>query len=186
MTYDEFERRLTIWLKDNIVSKVQMESWTSFGEGARSGAGRMVLVEAGEKYQMSLQWDLPGLYEEYIEYGWAGMTRTIRKALRSFGLLKGKTTEGFREDLPQDRRPLFDELCRIRRECARTHAVPPYLVFSNKALYGMALLLPASEEEMMDISGVGQRNFSLYGEKFLEILKAAAQETESAASMDRI
>ncbi len=130
--------------------------------------------ESGKAYQMNLKLDLEELYEEYIELGWGGMMKKTRKILRTFGLLKEKTTSGFRSALPPDRRKLFDELCGMRKECARKRAVPPYVVFSNKALYGMALRLPVSEEEMMDISGVGERNYSLYGEQFLEMLKTAA------------
>lgn len=64
---------------------------------------------------------------------------------------------------------IFDALRSLRMEIARSEHVPPYLIFSDKTLTAMALALPANEQEMLAITGVGQLKFSKYGARFLAV-----------------
>ncbi|RXT06382.1 DNA helicase RecQ [Ammoniphilus sp. CFH 90114] len=62
---------------------------------------------------------------------------------------------------------LFDDLRRIRKVIAEESHLPPYLIFSDASLKEMARLLPDSEQDMLQIKGVGERKFEQYGERFL-------------------
>ena len=63
---------------------------------------------------------------------------------------------------------LFEALRSLRMALARAQGVPPYLVFSDKTLTDMCRKLPENKEEMLAVTGVGEKKFELYGESFLE------------------
>jgi ATP-dependent DNA helicase RecQ len=58
----------------------------------------------------------------------------------------------------------------LRREIAREKHVPAYVVFPDTTLQQMALLAPKTREEMLGVSGVGDRKLELYGDRFLALL----------------
>ena len=62
---------------------------------------------------------------------------------------------------------MFDELKQLRLHTAQSENVPPFVVFSDRALQEMALLFPKSEQEFCRINGVGPVKWLKYGEKFL-------------------
>lgn len=62
---------------------------------------------------------------------------------------------------------LFEQLKSIRLEVARKEGLPPYLVFSDATLMDMASRKPTSIEEMMDVSGVGEKKGVRFGRRFL-------------------
>lgn len=66
---------------------------------------------------------------------------------------------------------LFEGLRQVRMRLAREQGVPPYLVFSDKTLSDMCRKLPADKEEMLGVTGVGEKKFELYGEIFLEEIR---------------
>ena len=49
--------------------------------------------------------------------------------------------------------------------------VPPYMVFADKTLAGMCVMRPATRDEMLEVSGVGEHKLEKYGDRFLEILR---------------
>ncbi|MCD8009327.1 MAG: HRDC domain-containing protein, partial [Lachnospiraceae bacterium] len=67
--------------------------------------------------------------------------------------------------------PLFEELRQKRRELAVQEHVPPYIIFSDRTLRDMAVRMPRSQEEFLEIHGVGVSKCEKYGEKFLEIVE---------------
>ena len=79
----------------------------------------------------------------------------------------GVATEGLRDS------PLFEELRQLRRSLADERDVPAYVVFSDATLLAMAERRPATEAELLSISGVGPRKLETFGEAFLEVLRAA-------------
>ena len=54
-----------------------------------------------------------------------------------------------------------------------TEHVPAYIVFSDAVLRAMAASLPATERELLAISGVGPVKLERYGDRFLELLRAS-------------
>ena len=54
---------------------------------------------------------------------------------------------------------------------AKEEKVPPYIVFSDKTLTHMCVVKPASQSEMMTVSGVGEHKYKKYGEAFLACIR---------------
>lgn len=69
-------------------------------------------------------------------------------------------------------RNLFAELKALRRAIADEKNVPAYIVFSDATLVDMCKKRPATLREMLEVSGVGSVKLSLYGERFLQALRA--------------
>ena len=63
---------------------------------------------------------------------------------------------------------MFEQLRQVRLRLAKEQHVPPYIVFSDKTLADMCRKLPKTREEMLSVSGVGEKKYELYGEVFLE------------------
>jgi ATP-dependent DNA helicase RecQ len=70
--------------------------------------------------------------------------------------------------------PLWDELRALRTQLARQQGVPPYVVFHDATLLAMLRALPANEEELAGVSGVGEAKLKRYGRDFLEVINARA------------
>jgi ATP-dependent DNA helicase RecQ len=64
--------------------------------------------------------------------------------------------------------PLFEQLRALRMKLAREAGVPPFVVFSDKTLHDMVSKLPVTEEQFLEVNGVGQAKLERYGESFLE------------------
>lgn len=61
---------------------------------------------------------------------------------------------------------LFEILKGLRTDIAREKGLPPYIVFNDKTLIDMCVKLPISEQEFLNVSGVGQRKYESYGDAF--------------------
>ncbi len=67
---------------------------------------------------------------------------------------------------------LFERLRALRKRLADEAGVPPYIVFSDATLRDMCAKLPSTEDEFLDVSGVGATKLARYGEAFLQELVA--------------
>ncbi len=65
---------------------------------------------------------------------------------------------------------LFTKLREWRTAKAREASVPPYVVFSDDALCGIAQMRPATREALLVVRGVGQVKLERYGEDVLKIV----------------
>lgn len=65
----------------------------------------------------------------------------------------------------------FETLRELRKSIASKAGIPPYMVFSDKALKEMASVLPIDDESFLDINGVGQVKLERYGQQFIEKIK---------------
>lgn len=71
---------------------------------------------------------------------------------------------------------LFEKLRELRLEIAREESMPPYIIFSDKTLIDMAVKVPASKGEMLNVSGVGENKYAKYGERFLSRIEECMKE----------
>ena len=71
---------------------------------------------------------------------------------------------------------LFDRFRELRLDIAREENMPPYIIFADKTLIDMAVKVPMSKEEMLDVSGVGENKFDKYGERFLALIEECVRE----------
>ncbi len=67
-------------------------------------------------------------------------------------------------------RLLFERLRLLRYTLAKAEGVPPYAIFSDKSLVDMAILKPRTNEEFLDVSGIGRRKLEEYGEEFIDAI----------------
>ena len=59
---------------------------------------------------------------------------------------------------------------KLAERLAASGGVPAYVVFSNASLADMAARQPASMEEFLEVSGVGEVKAQRYGRDFLEAI----------------
>lgn len=66
---------------------------------------------------------------------------------------------------------LLTALKALRREIADAKGVPAYVVFTDAALVDMCQRRPATLDEMLAVSGVGEKKLAKYGERFLKVIR---------------
>ena len=81
---------------------------------------------------------------------------------------------------------LFEILRQKRYQMAQKAHIPPYIIFSDKTLREMSTYLPVSQEEMLEINGVGNNKYQKYGKVFSDIIKEFMEENhiEKEQSVD--
>jgi hypothetical protein len=67
---------------------------------------------------------------------------------------------------------LFEQLRVWRMEKAGEMDVPPYVIFTQRSLYGLTQYLPADANALSQISGFGQKRIKQFGAGILEIISA--------------
>ncbi len=70
---------------------------------------------------------------------------------------------------------LFSKLRELRLEIAREESMPPYIIFSDKTLIDMAIKVPATKQEMLNVSGVGENKYAKYGERFISLVEECVE-----------
>ena len=70
---------------------------------------------------------------------------------------------------------LFEELRRLRKDLADAQGKPPYVVFSDATLRDMCARRPATDEEFLEVSGVGLTKLKRYGQQFMDAIRAFEQ-----------
>lgn len=89
------------------------------------------------------------------------MRRTEEKAAKTERIKKHtKSAELTNSDL-------FEELRTLRRAIADEDGVPPYVVFSDKTLTAMCDMLPSTDEDFLDVPGIGATKLERYGDAFI-------------------
>jgi ATP-dependent DNA helicase RecQ len=68
--------------------------------------------------------------------------------------------------------PLWEALRALRAKLARQHGVPAYVIFHDATLLAMLRAMPGDEEELAQISGVGEAKLKRYGKDFLAVINA--------------
>lgn len=67
---------------------------------------------------------------------------------------------------------LFEQLRQLRRQLAEKQGVPPFVIFSDKALREMCADMPTNDAEFLNVKGVGESKLAKYGEQFLGTIAA--------------
>ena len=88
-------------------------------------------------------------------------------------IVKGKRTVWIREHKINKAsftvdNELFEILRRLRHEIAVGEKVPPYMVFGDSTLKELSSRMPVDKEQMLEVSGVGERKYDKYGQQFIE------------------
>jgi len=72
--------------------------------------------------------------------------------------------------------PLFERLRALRKRLADERRVPPYIVFLDRTLQQMAAELPATQAQLLRMTGVGERKALDLGDDFLKVIADYVQE----------
>jgi len=88
-------------------------------------------------------------------------------------LLKEKQAPEIATDKKQTRpvdNKLFAVLRELRLAIAKQQNVPAFVIFPDSTLIDMCMKVPATDEEFLNVSGVGKIKLERYGEKFLKAI----------------
>ena len=66
----------------------------------------------------------------------------------------------------------------LRRSVARRNNVPPYVVFQDASIEAMATYYPITQEELLNIPGVGEGKAKRYGKEFCDLIARYCEEEE--------
>lgn len=80
---------------------------------------------------------------------------------------------------------LFEKLRALRYQLAREEKIPPYLIFSDKTLVDMCVKQPAAPADMLNVTGVGQRKYEKYGDRFLQEVVEFCRQTMEPLSYEK-
>jgi hypothetical protein len=72
---------------------------------------------------------------------------------------------------------LFERLRMWRSTKAKKLNLPPYVIFSQKALYGLVQYLPTDRKSLLLINGIGRAKADQYGADIINIIKTYCEET---------
>ena len=79
---------------------------------------------------------------------------------------------------------LFGMLKDLRKTIAKEKNVPPFVVFQDPSLEDMTVQYPVSQEELMNIQGVGQGKAARYGKPFLNLIVKYVEENNIERPQD--
>ncbi len=83
--------------------------------------------------------------------------------------------EKFEQELSVDEK-IYEEFRTLRTEISNEQNVPAYVIFSDKTLLQLSQKLPLTNEEMLEIHGIGEQKIEKYGEVFIELCKSFKQQ----------
>ena len=73
---------------------------------------------------------------------------------------------------------LYMMLKDLRKKMSRKLNVPPYVIFQDPSLEQMATMYPVTEQELLNIQGVGSGKAKRYGQEFCDLIKKHCEENE--------
>ncbi len=101
----------------------------------------------------------------------ASKRTSARRAQCAVDLLRQEAALDSRPRVGDDAE-LFELLRGLRLELAREREVPPYIVCSDATLRGMCRRRPATREDLLEVSGIGEKKADEYGGAFLAEIAA--------------
>ena len=81
---------------------------------------------------------------------------------------------------------LFSLLKDLRKQIARKHNLPPFVIFQDPSLEDMAIQYPIKLDELKQITGVGSGKAERFGRPFVELINRYVNENEIERPMDMV
>ncbi len=177
----------------DILRGAETERIVQFGHDRLSTFGVGADLDARTWRSVFRQLVAAGLLEVDAE-GYGG----LRLSDASRDVLRGERSVMLRKDLPRARQrersraaragttlpaelapadlPLFEALRALRTRLAREQNVPPYVIFHDATLRGIAQHRPGSLDDLAQVGGIGGTKLERYGEQVLATIAAASEE----------
>ncbi len=81
---------------------------------------------------------------------------------------------------------LFAMLKDLRKQIAKKHNLPPYVIFQDPSLADMSIQYPITLDELQNIQGVGQGKARRYGKEIVELIATYVEENEIERPEDMV
>lgn len=81
---------------------------------------------------------------------------------------------------------LFSMLKDLRKKISQREDLPPFVIFQDPSLEEMAINFPITQDELIQISGVGQGKAVKYGKPFLDLIKDYVEENDIIRPNDMV
>lgn len=81
---------------------------------------------------------------------------------------------------------LFAMLKDLRKEISRKENLPPFVIFQDPSLEDMAIQYPITQEELLQITGVGVGKAQKYGDPFLKLIEQYVEENDIIRPNDMV
>ena len=119
------------------------------------------------------------LIKALIDFGYVNLKEGTYSMLqlneKSYSILKSKQRVMLKLSYENEEKvinsDLFNKLRIWRRDTAIKEGVKPYIIFSDATLIELCNKLPKTEQELLEIRGMGEKKFNKYGEEILKRLK---------------
>lgn len=119
------------------------------------------------------------LIKALIDFGYVNLKEGTYSMLqlneKSYSILKSKQRVMLKLSYENEEKvinsDLFNRLRIWRRDTAIKEGVKPYIIFSDATLIELCNKLPKTEQELLEIRGMGEKKFNKYGEELLKRLK---------------
>ena len=162
LSYDRFLDDLT---DDRLRNKVKAQTREMFNWAERNACRHQSLVSyfgetlapCGASCDVCGKWDLLETVPSSASSG------PVPRTKKRIAVLS--------DEIPDADGALFVRLKGLRKRLADQKGLPAYLVFSDAVLLEMAALRPATEDQLLQISGIGPKKLVQYGVIFLAELK---------------
>ena len=156
-------------------------TWGLMSEYTLSDINRMITALISREYLASYGREYPvlKLTERSKELLFSNQPFMIRK----IDVQKGKRRKTKAVHTETDNQ--LYELLRIRRnEEAEKEKVPPYIILDNKTLMEISAVQPQTEEEFLQVRGIGKVKTERYASVFLPIVRRYIEEQQSEEDSD--
>ena len=130
---------------------------------------------------------IDGLLRKDVEnYGLLKLTSAGKRFLKSpTSFLIVEDTE-FKDDYDEEvgegggalDQELYMMLKDLRKKMSRKLNVPPYVIFQDPSLEQMATMYPVTQQELLNIQGVGAGKAKRYGQEFCDLIRRHCEENE--------
>lgn len=81
---------------------------------------------------------------------------------------------------------LFSMLKDLRKQVAKKHDLPPYVIFQDPSLEEMCIKYPITIQELTGITGVGQGKAEKFGKEFVDLIKKYVEENDIERPIDLV
>lgn len=81
---------------------------------------------------------------------------------------------------------LFEALRMYRTSVSNSSDVPPFQIFTQKTLFEMCELLPATQKELKKVNGMGKIRVEKYGEEILDIINKYAKKNDLQSKVETV
>ncbi|MFK7750860.1 MAG: helix-turn-helix domain-containing protein [Kordia sp.] len=81
---------------------------------------------------------------------------------------------------------LFENLRLFRSSISSSENIPPFQVFTQKSLFEMCELLPATAKQLKKVHGMGKVRVEKYGEEILEIINEYASKNNLSSKLENV